>query len=323
MKTGHDGMGLWEITREGEVWHLTLRGFTEPGAVGGYLWPNGPLPAGIHITALTVVEKPVQIGQFQLTGLNPSALAIMEPWNAHWFIQLGARTSNEAERVPPPAQVEVLRIWFKAFIPDRMVDGPPLTQCFQGDDRGFSSDITASARMHSEVTIEGLYTATPTMTQHHWCGESHEVSCSDGTVLQSATADTSGMKFYNFRYPGASVWEWDHPYPPAAHPPEVTVPDSAPITLDYVGLASMPLLPSPAADIWARISYDRTYHVLSVEGAVDNFPAFEGYISWYGGPGGSGAETMLQVEPAGGPGSLVGAANRSFAWRIGLGTHSG
>ena len=321
MRTGNDDAGLWEISRDGEVWHLTLGGYTEADAVGGYLWPNGPLPAGVGITVVAVVTEPAQVGSFELTGLTPTALAAMEPWNAYWFTQLGGVTVVPGQ-VPPSALVDVLHIWFKSFIPDRTVDGPPLTDCFLGDNRGFSSDIGASARIHSEVTIEGLYTATPVMSQRHWCGESHQVSCDDGTVLQSATADTGGLTFYNFRYPGATVWDWDQPYPPAAHPPEVQVPDTAPISLDYAGSAAMPLLPSPAADIWAHISYDRTYHVLTIEGAVDSYPAYECYVSWYGGPGSGGPETALQVEPAGGPGSLVGAANRPFQWRIGLGPGS-
>ena len=318
MRTNNDGMGLWEISRDGEVWHLTMKGYTEPDAVAGYLWPSGATPAGIHITPSVVVEEPVQMGGFDLTGLTPGALASMEPWNAYWFTAVGAPTSDTP--IDAPSLVDTLRIWFKAFIPSATIQGPPGTECFAGDNRGFSAEIDASARMHSEVTIVDLYTPTPTITQQHRCGESHEVSCEDGTILQSATADASGMTFYNFRYPGATVWDWDQPNPPAAHPPEITVPESAPITLDYVGLAANPLLPSPGVDMWAHISYDRTEHVLSIEGAVDAFPAFEGYVSWHGGPGGSGTDVVLQLDPGpDGPIGAVGPASRTLnggsGWR--------
>jgi len=317
VETGNDGPGLTEITRDGDVWHLTMSGVTEAGVVGQYLWPMVPLPDGVDIDAVIVVTEPAQVGRFELRGLTPAALSAMEPWHAYWFAQLGAQAAAPAAEAKTP--VRSLRIWFKVFIPQERVDGPPFYACFAGDNRSFSDDVAAPARMHSEVVIDNLYGETPTMTQHHWCGETHEVSCSDGSVIDSATAGTEMMQFYNFRHPGATVWDWDQAHPPAAHPPEVEVPDDAPVTVDYVGKGANPLVPTaPLIDLWAKISYDRQNHVLTIEGAVDDFPAYEGYVSWTGGPG-DGDEVVFTFDPSpDGPNALFGSANRGFTWHIGL-----
>jgi hypothetical protein len=328
VRTGNDGYGLYEIERDGDVWRLTLAGFTEAGAAGTYLWPGGA-PAGVRIVPTVVVQEPAQVGQFELTGLTAPALAAMEPWCAHWFGQLGgiaeaAGTTGAGPGqpgltvAPRPTHVEVLRIWFNAFIPTAMVDGPPGYDHFSGDDRGFSADPGASARMHSEITIVDLYSAQPSFTQYHSCGTTHEVTA-DGTVIDSATAGTDMMQFYDFRYPGGTVWDWDQSHPPAAHPPEITLPDTAPVTVSYTGKGGNPLVAvAPWIDLWAKISYDRQNHVLSVEGAVDAFPAFEGYASWYGGPGG-GHEVLFTLEAGpGGPISLTGSASRPFSTTLGL-----
>ena len=56
------------------------------------------------------------------------------------------------------------------------------------DGRGFSSDITASARMHSEVEISGVDTAAPAISsQAHHCAPSHALD-SSMTVVDTETA---------------------------------------------------------------------------------------------------------------------------------------
>ncbi|WP_414475737.1 hypothetical protein [Microvirga sp. M2] len=98
-----------------------------------------------------------------------------------------------------------VRIWFKAFIPQEMLSGPPGFDCFLGDNRGYSSDRNAPARMHSEVFLQDLHTPRPTMTQNHSCGLTRQVKCDSGQPVASARAPIDGMRFYNFRYPGAEV----------------------------------------------------------------------------------------------------------------------
>jgi hypothetical protein len=93
------GSGLVEVKRSAAGWLLTLDGFTEAGAVGGYLWPGG-VPAGVEIVALTVVEEPAQIGQFELTGLTMDAMSQMDPSLTGWFTQV--MTSDPSDPSVPP-----------------------------------------------------------------------------------------------------------------------------------------------------------------------------------------------------------------------------
>ena len=65
------------------------------------------------------------------------------------------------------------------------MDGPPGYgaiydyEYFSGDGRGYSSDIHASSRMHSEVEITGVNTEQPQISfQWHNCGESHALDSS-------------------------------------------------------------------------------------------------------------------------------------------------
>src|SRR5207302_113413 len=232
--------GMRETVREleqvGDVWHLTLQGYTEAGAVAGAIWPT-QLPPGVRIVPLVVVEAPEQIGLFELSGVTYDALATMEPTFAKWFFDLGLRPPY-----PPRRTLHTVRLWFKAFIPQALLRAPGF-DCFKGDNRSYSSDPNASARMTSEVLVTNLHSATPAMTETHRCGLTRRVDCNSESLIDSATADTSAMRFYNFRYPGAVVFDWDQPYPPAARPPETPVGPPEPGSVDYKGAAADPLVP--------------------------------------------------------------------------------
>lgn len=337
--------GLVELKRSDDGWLLTMEGYTEAGAVGGYLWPAG-VPAGVNITALVVVEEPVQMGQFELTGLTLEALRSMEEGAASRFAQEwpnfpgpsvtdeagdheGGEQAGSAEGGPPmPAfeyeyvegsgiphytgargKLRTLRIWFKTFIPDLVLAGPPGFDCFLGDNRSYSSDLDAPCRMHSELLLSELNTTVPTTEEKHWCGATHQVNCDDESIIDTATAGTEGMKFYNFRYPGAVVWDWSEPHPPPANPGQVTVAETAPVTVDYIGAGANPLVPgAPMIDIEAHISYDLSLGIVTVSGKVDDFPAFEGYISINDGP----PLQLFALDRGASPISLFGGTTRPF-----------
>src|SRR4051794_12471140 len=59
----------------------------------------------------------------------------------------------------PDVRVHTVKFWINAFIEPEHVDGPPGYglvydyEYFSGDGRGFSNDVHASARLHSEVEI--------------------------------------------------------------------------------------------------------------------------------------------------------------------------
>jgi hypothetical protein len=300
-----------ELERVGEAWHLKLQGFTDAGAVGSYIWPSGP-PPGVRIAPLVVVEKPVQMGLFELTGVTYDALDTMEPSFAKWFFDLGLR--------PLLHPLHTIRVWFKAFIPQFELRVPGY-DCFKGDDRSYSSDRMAPARLHSEVLLENLHTAVPTMTETHWCGLTRQVDCDSEALIYSARAGTEGMRFYNFRYPGAVVFDWTEPHPPPARPPEITVGPSEPLSLDYSGAASDPLvLLAPFVDMWAHIELDLQSGFLTVNGKVDDYPAFEGYVTVNEK---HGPFNVFALDGEDWAASLIGGANRPFRKTISLDSSAG
>lgn len=252
------------------------------------------------------------MGLFELTGVTFDALETMEPRTAKWFFDLGLRPSN-----PPAHSLHTIRLWFKAFIPQSVLRVPGY-DCFKGDDRSYSVDRMAPARLHSEVLLTNLHTATPTMTETHRCDLTRRIDCDSGALIDSANADTAGMRFYNFRYPGAVVWDWTKPYPPPAHPPEVTIGSSEPLSLDYIGAAADPLvIVAPFVDMWAHIEFDLQSGILTVNGKVDDYPAFEGYVTV------NEKQAPFNIFAFDGENwllSLVGGANRPFSKTISLGS---
>jgi hypothetical protein len=67
-----------ELEQVDGVWCMKLQGFAESGAVAGYIWPAGP-PPGVRIVPTVVVEKPVQIGLFEITGVTTDGALFRSP----------------------------------------------------------------------------------------------------------------------------------------------------------------------------------------------------------------------------------------------------
>jgi hypothetical protein len=95
------GPGLTDVKKTDTGWEVTLEGYTEPGAVGSYLWPGG-VPDGVTITASTVVLEPAQIGTFELTGVTIDALQSMDPSTSGWFAQAGVLTADQPDQEGSP-----------------------------------------------------------------------------------------------------------------------------------------------------------------------------------------------------------------------------
>jgi hypothetical protein len=194
--------------------------------------------------------------------------------------------------------LHVLTFWIKAFIPDPsltqfVVPAPgastglsmivipanasglpvPKNRGFLGDNRGFSSDVSASARIHSLVEISGLETDTPVLQAIDInCGASHEIDMDSGEVIATATAPTDRIRFLNLRG-NTSV------------DPEggviVDSPSPRYVQLDYEAAANLPLLAgSPDIDMVGVLGIDRDASTLRFRGSMDGFPAFEAYVSF-------------------------------------------
>jgi hypothetical protein len=221
------------------------------------------------------------------------------------------------------SDLHTVTFWIKAFIPDPsmsefVVPAPgrsagnsmivipanspglpiPAARAFLGDNRGFSSDVAASARIHSLVEIAGFEANAPVLQAVNInCGTSTEIDIDSGAIIGQATAATDRIRFLNLR--GNTTVD-----------PEGGVIDDSPnpnfVQLDYEAAANLPLLAlAPDIDMVGVLGIDPDALTFRFRGSVDGFPAFEAYASFNLGP----PVTLFQVAPIA-PIELVGDANR-------------
>lgn len=200
-----------------------------------------------------------------------------------------------------------MRFWVNAFIPNSVCElcgdsyavRAPTGALFSADQREFSSDTAAMARAHSEVIIDGISSDNPEYTEFHVCGETHRIDAA-GNVLESAIATTDAMRFANLR--GSQTVD-----------PEGGVIDGIPgsIQIDFQGLGRNPLMAAPAFDWSGTLTIDREKRRVSVQGAVNDFPAFEMYCILDGGP----VLTIVRKNPVT-PMDLFGEEDKSIAGSV-------
>jgi len=202
----------------------------------------------------------------------------------------GVETSGEQYAFDwSQAKIHTVKFWINAFIHPPWVEGPPGAgllfnyEYFSGDNRGYSAEIHASSRLHSEVEITGINTGNPHISfQWHDCDESHAAD-SSYNVVDSKKADAR------------------------AHFTSLSA-ENGVVSIHYAGAASMPLLrTAPDIDANGWFSIDALSGTAYFQGAIDSFPWFEAYAA-----GNNGSPVPLfQEDPTGdGPGSLFGDANR-------------
>ncbi len=186
---------------------------------------------------------------------------------------------------------------FAITVPDSGLDlqgNPAPSRFFAGDQREFSDDSGMSARMHSEVRIDGLSSDNPRFVEHNVCGESQEID-SDGNVIARATASSDRMHFFNLR--GSQTVD-----------PEGGVLDGIPgsVQIDLAGSSALPLLTlAPDIDYSGTLIIDRAEGNVLFRGAVSGFPAFEMFFRANDGP----TVTLAQISPIS-PAELIGEENR-------------
>lgn len=183
---------------------------------------------------------------------------------------------------PHSDQIETIRLWLNAFIPDtaetvtdvpgngehggkKMLPAPgPLSRCYLTDQRGFSSDVDAPARMHSDIEVDVLRSRI--IHQHHQCFETIEVDCETGEETCRKSADTDGMSFTDFEVSG----------------------DKHMITIKLQGSSKNPCLEVASLKVSPNVDYvgtvtielDPSGHLATVafDGRVEIYPAFEMYV---------------------------------------------
>jgi hypothetical protein len=86
------GLGLTEISRDGDTWHLVMRGVTLESTVAEMIWWGSAQPEGVAITNTLVrdgvlepgQQEPHDIGYFDMTGVTSDAVSHMHEWFPQW-----------------------------------------------------------------------------------------------------------------------------------------------------------------------------------------------------------------------------------------------
>jgi hypothetical protein len=204
---------------------------------------------------------------------------------------------------PATAQVTTVEIWVRSFIPNRhdtnpgyirpvpnrpgqtMMSGPtPVNDCFLTDNRWFSSDPSASARIGARLVINTG--ATPTIVSaSHPPSVSVEVDCEDGDEECRKPVDTSRSRVGPIARQGSTV--------------RIKVHGEA----NNACFAASP-----------DIHYDGEFIVdvaagsIKFEGTIGQFPAFEAYARSGSGP----VRTIFQLSPASGSTALSVPLSRTI-----------
>lgn len=174
---------------------------------------------------------------------------------------------------------------------------PVFGGCFLGDQRSFSSDDKATARMHSRAWVQigpDMGSKGYKMQQQHFCSPTTKVDCDDGSVKDEGTAGNEGMKFT-----------------------EVAGGSANRVSLKLKAGAGNPLVPgAPKIDYEGTLTIDRVNKFVEFSGKVDDFPSFEAYVMIDG----KGPYKIKQLGPAPGsdPTSLAtwNGVDRPFSGRV-------
>lgn len=128
-------------------------------------------------------------------------------------------------------------------------------------------------------------------SQEHFCGETTGVDCGNGDVKGRETQNNDNMSF------GESSG------------------NNNKVVLDFKAAKNNPLVfASPKIDLVGTLTVDRVNKFVEFVGEVDEFPAFEAYVSINGGP--PRIIDRLGPKPGAGPESLAFGPNREFRGRI-------
>lgn len=169
----------------------------------------------------------------------------------------GAATAPGPTTAPA---IHHVKVWWNTFIPMATVNGPPGSQCFAGDNRGFSNAIHASSRTHQEIEVDVASLASTINWKH--VGTTHEVNCTTGAVVGTGTAPTSELTNGPIALSGSDI------------------------RIQFATAASNPLVAlAPAIDSIVTFNINPISRTCSVSGQHDGFPAYEAYVTADGGAG--------------------------------------
>ena len=185
---------------------------------------------------------------------------------------------NVSTPVPPRPEPEpsrprpnpTVRVWVNSFIPHEVIEGPPGSDCFAGDKRGFSNNPSASSRTHQLIEVTPG-TPHPTVSVRR-IGTTHEVDCDTGRVIDSDTESRAALT--NSAIIGRRT--------------------SAQADVFFSADASNPLVTlAPAINLDAEFHLNLATRQCRFEIDHDGFPAYEAYIS----ADGAGGTTVYNYDP--------------------------
>ncbi len=219
--------------------------------------------------------------------------------------------------------IRTIKLWLKAFVPNTDELARPVlgdgehagktmlnhlwltNRCFLTDQRSFSNDIHAEARMHSEIEID-LAKGKETYQFHH-CYDTIEVDCRTGAEKCRAQGSTSRMNFHDFEVEREKQLYTVH-IKAASKNPCIKI-GALKITpnLDFTGVIHIAMTEDPSRAI------------VTFTGKVEEYPAFEMYACANNGT----AETVFQVDvaPRGAISDLPGGPTREIFGRAELCTN--
>lgn len=216
--------------------------------------------------------------------------------------------------------IRTIKLWIKAFIPgtyEQVALVPPggahagktmltssrlVSRTFLTDQRSFSADIHAEARMHSEIEID-VDKGRETFQFHH-CYDTVEVDPRTGEEKCRAQGDTSDMRFYDFK----------------------VAPDQRRYTVRIKAGSKNPCVKIGALNLAANLDYeggititvgdDPSTAIVTFSGKVEKYPAFEMYASANNGE----PQILFQVgvAPNADAGDLPGKPERSLTGKAQL-----
>jgi hypothetical protein len=203
-----------------------------------------------------------------------------------------AAVENNARTGFDGAAIRTIKIWMKAFVPGEyeqaaFVPGTGehagktmlmlLKRAFLTDQRDFSDDIHAPARMHSEMEVD-LVRGKQVYEFHH-CYETIEVDPNSGKEKCRKSGGTENMRFKDVEF-----WENGLGFSVAL---------KASSKNPCISVATVKIMPNLDYEGTIRVALteDRKSAAVSFDGLVETYPAFEMYAAVNGGQ----PQTIFQV----------------------------
>lgn len=230
-------------------------------------------------------------------------------------------------------EIKTIKLWLKAFVPASVEQGAlvpgsdtltmetQFNRAFLTDQREFSSDIHASARMHSEIEIDLV--RRKQVYEFHHCYETVEVDARTGEEKCRKLGETENMHFSDVEFfddgvaasgDGTSAGSGGGTSAGSHFGCSFTVKASS--KNPCIAIATVKIMPNLDYEgtIHIELSDDRQRATISFDGLIESYPAFEMYAVVNNGE----PQTVFQMPIAEGATSsaMMGPPNRPISHQV-------